>query len=103
LWIRFDLSIVVILLKMLTVIGVRIIYFFIIKKHPKEMGKDEIEEFLTHLATKENVAPTTQNQAFNAILFMYKEVLGVDTTSWDIQAYRAKELNKDIIQSPLDF
>jgi site-specific recombinase XerD len=61
------------------------------KKHPKEMGKDEIEEFLTHLATKQNVAPTTQNQAFNAILFMYKEVLGVDTASWNIQAYRAKE------------
>jgi len=61
------------------------------KKHPKEMGKDEIEEFLTHLATKQNVAPTTQNQAFNAILFLYKEVLEVDTTSWNIQAYRAKE------------
>jgi integron integrase len=61
------------------------------KKHPKDMGKDEIEKYLTHLATKQNVSPTTQNQAFNAILFMYKEVLGVDTTSWNIQAYRAKE------------
>jgi integron integrase len=55
------------------------------------MGKDEIEKYLTHLAMKQNVSPTTQNQAFNAILFMYKEVLGVDTTSWNIQAYRAKE------------
>jgi len=61
------------------------------KKHPKDMGKDEIEKYLTHLAMKQNVSPTTQNQAFNAILFMYKEVLGVDTTSWNIQAYRAKE------------
>ena len=55
------------------------------------MGKDEIEQYLTHLATKQNVSSTTQNQAFNAILFMYKEVLGIDTTSWNIQAYRAKE------------
>ena len=61
------------------------------KKHPKDMGKYEIEEYLTHLATKQNVAPTTQNQAFNAILFMYKEVLGVDTSEWNIQSIRAKE------------
>ena len=61
------------------------------KKHPREMGKDEIEKFLTYLATKQNVSHTTQNQAFNAILFMYREVLEIDTTSWDIQAYRAKE------------
>lgn len=61
------------------------------KRHPMEMGKREIEEFLTYLATKEKVSPTTQNQAFNAILFMYKEVLNIDTSSWNIQAYRAKE------------
>jgi hypothetical protein len=41
------------------------------------MGKIEIEEYLTKLATKDNVAPTTQNQAFSALLFLYKEVLGV--------------------------
>lgn len=33
------------------------------KRHPKDMGKIEIERFLTHLATKLNVSPTTQNQA----------------------------------------
>lgn len=38
------------------------------KRHPKDMGKIEIEQFLTHLATKLNVSPTTQNQAFNALL-----------------------------------
>ncbi len=42
------------------------------------MGKDEIEQFLTHLTIKKNVSPTTQNQAFNAILFLYKEVLRVE-------------------------
>ncbi|MBT5935700.1 integron integrase [Sulfurimonas sp.] len=61
------------------------------KKHPIEMGKSEIEAFLTSLATKEKVAPTTQNQAFNAILFLYKEVLGIDMSEWNIQALRAQE------------
>jgi integron integrase len=61
------------------------------KKHPIEMGKVEIETFLTFLATKKRVSPTTQNQAFSAILFLYKEVLGVDISEWNIQAFRAKE------------
>ncbi|MGV2828365.1 phage integrase N-terminal SAM-like domain-containing protein [Myxosarcina sp. GI1(2024)] len=45
------------------------------KRHPREMSGREIEEFLTHLAVKENVAASTQNQALNAILFLYREVL----------------------------
>jgi integron integrase len=61
------------------------------KKHPLEMGKQEIEKFLTFLATKKKVSPTTQNQAFSAILFLYKEVLGLDITEWNIQALRAQE------------
>ena len=35
------------------------------KRHPKEMNGKEIEEFLTHLAVKKNVAASTQNQALN--------------------------------------
>ena len=35
------------------------------KKHPNDMGKTEVEEFLSHLATNLNVASSTQNQAFN--------------------------------------
>ena len=61
------------------------------KRHPNEMGRDEIEQFLTHLAIEKKVASSTQNQAFNAILFMYREVLEVDTSSFNIQALRAKE------------
>ncbi len=38
------------------------------KRHPREVGGKEIEEFLTHLAVKENVAASIQNQALNAIL-----------------------------------
>jgi hypothetical protein len=45
------------------------------KKHPKDMGKIEIEEFLTDLEVNRNVAPSTQNQAFNALLFLYEKVL----------------------------
>ena len=65
--------------------------FFHNKKHPVDMGKREIEEYLTFLAVKNRVAPTTQNQAFSAILFLYKEVLGVDISDWNIQSLRAQE------------
>jgi len=64
------------------------------KKHPKDMGKDHIERFLTHLAVEKNVAASTQNQAFNSILFLYKEVLGIELKDMNIQAYRAKERKK---------
>ena len=65
--------------------------FFHNKKHPIEMGKIEIEEFLTYLATIKRVAPSTQNQAFNALLFLYTQVLGIDMRDENIQALRAKE------------
>ena len=61
------------------------------KKHPIEMGKNEMESYLTKLAVTDKVSPTTQNQAFSAILFLYREVLGVDISEWNIQALRAQE------------
>lgn len=60
------------------------------KRHPKDMGKSEIEQYLTYLAVERKVAPTTQNQAFNAILFLYQEVLDIDMKDQNIQAFRAK-------------
>ncbi|MBW1730898.1 MAG: integron integrase [Deltaproteobacteria bacterium] len=45
------------------------------KRHPREMGEPEVEAFLTWLATEGNVAKSTQNQAFNALIFLYREVL----------------------------
>jgi site-specific recombinase XerD len=65
--------------------------FFHDKKHPIDMAKKEIEEFLTHLAVNKKVSPTTQNQAFSAILFLYKEVLSIDMSNDNIQALRAQE------------
>lgn len=48
------------------------------KRHPKEMGVAEVRSFLTHLATDRSVAAATHHQALSALLFLYKEVLGVD-------------------------
>jgi integron integrase len=48
------------------------------KRHPSEMGEQEISEFLTHLAVQERVAASTQNQALNAIVFLYRAVLKRD-------------------------
>ena len=45
------------------------------KRHPARMGEREVGEFLTYLAVQRNVAPSTQNQALNALSFLYKAVL----------------------------
>ena len=47
-------------------------------RHPREMGEAEINAFLSHLATKENVSASTQNQAVAALLFLYRQVLNSD-------------------------
>ena len=41
------------------------------------MGKVEIEQFLTNLDIEQNVSPATQNQAFNAIFFLYTEIFNI--------------------------
>ncbi len=61
------------------------------KKHPKDMGKFEIEAFLTHLAVDKKVSPATQNQAFNAILFLYTQILDIPLKDENIQALRAQQ------------
>jgi integron integrase len=48
------------------------------KRHPCEMGESEISQFLTHLARDAHVAASTQNQALNAIVFLYKNVLHIE-------------------------
>ena len=64
--------------------------FFHDKRHPAEMGAAEVEAFLTHLATTENVSASTQNQAMHAVLYLYKNVLGVDLP-WLDNVVRARE------------
>jgi integron integrase len=48
------------------------------RRHPAELGPDDVERFLTHLAVERNVASSTQNQAKSALLFLYREVLGAE-------------------------
>ncbi len=45
-------------------------------RHPKEMGAPEVEGFLTYLAVDLNISASTQNQALNALVFLYSKVLG---------------------------
>ena len=59
------------------------------KRHPADMGAGEVEAFLTHLAAVRNVAASTQNQAKSALLFLYKEVLGIELP-WLDRVERAK-------------
>jgi integrase len=48
------------------------------RKHPRNMGGDEIREYLSYLAIEGNVAASTQNVALAAILFLYRDVLHID-------------------------
>lgn len=48
------------------------------KTHPENLGKDDIRKFLNHLAVNRNVAASTQNQALQGILFLYKEIIHKD-------------------------
>jgi integron integrase len=59
------------------------------KRHPFEMGAKEVEAFLTALATEAKVSASTQNQALAAVLFLYRDVLGVES-SWLGGMVRAK-------------
>lgn len=60
------------------------------KRHPQEMDTPDIEAFLNHLAIQQNVAASTQNQAFSAILFLYQQVLKKEL-SQPVNALRAKK------------
>jgi len=59
------------------------------KRHPREMGAVEVEAFLTWLAVEGRVSASTQGQALAALLFLYKQVLGVDLP-WLDEVVRAK-------------
>src|ERR1700751_1280961 len=59
------------------------------KRHPAKMGAEEVETFLTELAVDGKVAAATQNQALAALLYLYREVLGIDLP-WMQSIVRAK-------------
>ena len=53
----------------------RFIHFFGGKTHPRDLGVKAVERFLSDLAVKQEVSSSTQRQALNAIVFLYREVL----------------------------
>src|SRR6218665_3816763 len=58
-------------------------------RHPEELGHREVEAFLSRLAVEGKVAPSTQNQALSALLFLYRDVLRV-RLQWMEEVVRAK-------------
>jgi site-specific recombinase XerD len=59
------------------------------KRHPREMGPEEVSAFLSHLARHGHVAASTQNQALSALLFLYAQVLEIQLP-WMDTMERAK-------------
>lgn len=78
----------------------RYVYFHRMKSHKDlENGEKKIESFLTYLAVKKNVAPSTQNQAMNALVFLYKKVLKQPLDD-EINAVRApKKMNVPVVMT----
>jgi len=64
------------------------------KRHPRELGPEAITAYLNHLAVEGGVAASTQNQALNAIVFLYKHVIGRDVPELDqlVRARRPKRV-----------
>lgn len=61
--------------------------------HPRDLGPDDVRDFLSYLATSRRVAASTQNQALNALLFLYRDVLGAEWNT--VNAFvRAKRLKR---------
>ena len=85
----------------------RFIYFHHLR-HPAEMAEPEINAFLTHLAVKDNVSASTQNQALSALLFLYRFIIGHEIGSLDgvIHARKPKRLpvvmTRDEVRAVLD-
>jgi site-specific recombinase XerD len=63
------------------------------KRHPKDMGAEEVRQFLSDLAVNHHVAASTQNQALSAILFLYQHVLRQEI-GWIDDVARAKKPKK---------
>ena len=60
------------------------------KRHPRDMGGQEVQQFLSHLAVAGHVAASTQSQALSAVLFLYQQVLKQDI-GWLDDVVRAKQ------------
>jgi len=61
------------------------------KRHPKEMGTPEINQYLTYLVSEKKVSASTQNQALSAILFLYRHVLHIELEESELDQSRPKK------------
>ena len=73
----------------------RYLHFFGGKTHPRKLGAGDVERFLSDLAVNRQVAPSTQKQALNALVFLYREVLGISLDG-KISPVRSKRKPKTI-------
>ena len=78
------------------------------RRHPRDLGAEEVTAFLTSLAVDRRVAPSTQNQALSAILFLYRDVLELQLP-WLDDVIRARRtlhipvvLTRDEVRAVLD-
>lgn len=72
------------------------------RRHPRELGLVEVEAFLSALAVRDDVAASTQNQALSALLFLYKEVLGLEMP-WVGSVTRAKRPKRlPVVLTPVE-
>jgi len=70
------------------ILWVREYILFHQKRHPREMGTHEINQFLSHLVTDRKVSSSTQNQALSAILFLYRHVLHIELDESILSGFR---------------
>ena len=80
------------------------------KRHPREMGIPEINQFLTHLASEKKVSASTQNQALSAILFLYRHALDIELDETSLAKFRPQRaktmptvLSKDEVKRVIDY
>ena len=73
-------------------------------KHPDSVGSEDARRFLTHLAVEQHVAASTQNQAFNALLFLYRHILKADYDLKDkvVRAKRTKYIPVVLTRGEID-
>jgi integrase len=71
-------------------------------RHPREMGQTDVEAFLTMLANERQVSPATHRQTLNALLFLYKQVLGHSDVSTTMIYTHVLKVAASDTASPLD-
>jgi len=79
---------------------VRLVRHFNSTIHPRDLSAEQLAEFLTHLATVGRVAASTQNQALNSLLFLYREVLHQEQLVADFERVRRPARLPEVLSQP---